>query len=362
MKSTSYNLYRTRTNSLAKTAKIVLKDRNPKLAKLLKKQDDHQVMRYLIRGNPSYIESLDSLIITEEMLWEADGCPVIFPETPEFLDKLLTAKFDLNQTGGFSLPFANFMLPMPKDYKCEGVNINGILVTSYRVGDLPRIFKSYADFLNEKLDPKICAEMGIDPNKKIKFSEQRDNYYKKGFTDDEQLLSICLLDNNKNILEQGTLRASEAYSKIPALLQSKTANEFNERLGYIDVNYKSQKVLSKDAVAQFYALKIICALAVYNQATDGEMLHLGMPSSRVNFSGKLGKTTNYNITFAAGTVQNEGITPNAHYRQWHFRQLRDERYYQGKHKNKPVGSRWTFVKDTLVGASKIDPHTAIEVK
>lgn len=80
MKNTSYNLYRTRTSSLAKTAKIMLKDRNPKLAKLLKKQDDHQVMRYLIRGNPSYIESLDSLIITEEMLWEADGCPVIFPE------------------------------------------------------------------------------------------------------------------------------------------------------------------------------------------------------------------------------------------------------------------------------------------
>lgn len=43
------------------------------------------------------------------------------------------------------------------------------------------------------------------------------------------------------------------------------------------------------------------------------------------------------MTYAA--AQREGESPSAHYRLWHFRQLRDERYYQGKHQNRPVGSR-----------------------
>ena len=37
---------------------------------------------------------------------------------------------------------------------------------------------------------------------------------------------------------------------------------------------------------------------------------------------------------------------------WHFRQLRNERYYRGEHANTPVGSRWVFVAPELTDTEK----------
>lgn len=232
-------------------------------------------------------------------------------------------------------------------------------MTSYRVDEVNELFHHFADHLNTGLDPKLCREFGVNPKHEVKFNDEVNNLVKKGLNKDDQLLNICLVDNKTDLLEQATIRASEAYRRIPDLLQCKTVQEFDERLGHIDVSYRSQEVKGDDATAEFYAFKIVCALAVYNQATEGEMLQPGMPGGKANVLGKLGKTQNYSMTYAA--AQREGESPNAHYRQWHFRQLRDQRYYQGKHQNRPVGSRWTFVRDTLVNAKKTDPHTAVDL-
>lgn len=93
-----------------------------------------------------------------------------------------------------------------------------------------------------------------------------------------------------NLLEQATIRTSEAHKRIPILPQSKTVQEFDERLGQFDGSYRTQQMEKEDTIAEFCALKIVCALAVYNQATEGEMLQAGMPSGKVRVVGKLGKT------------------------------------------------------------------------
>ena len=359
MKTTSYELYRTRQSTIAKTAKEFFKHSDPALLKLMKKHPENQITRYLLLGNQKQIQSLDSMIIAEELLWEREGCPVIFPQSAEFLDKLLDAQFDLSKAGGFELPFPAFMIPMPVGYEREGVKIRGILVTSYRVGEVNELLKHFADYLNKNPDPKLCKAFGVTSAHEVWFGDEASNLVKKGLYQDDQLLNICLVDSKDNLMEQATIRASEVYRRIPDLLQAKNYQEFDERLGHIDVSYRTQQIEKEDAIAEFYAFKIVCALAVYNQATDGAMLQAGMPGGKARVLGKLGNTQNYSMTYAA--AQREGDSPSAHYRQWHFRQLRDERYYQGKHQNRPIGSRWTFVRDTLVNSKKTEPHTAVEV-
>ena len=44
--------------------------------------------------------------------------------------------------------------------------------------------------------------------------------------------------------------------------------------------------------------------------------------------------------------------PGAHYRRWHFRQLRNERYYRGEYANLPRGSRIVFVNEASVNAER----------
>lgn len=121
MKTTSYELYRTRQSVIAKTVKEFFKALDPSLLQIMRKHPEAQVTRYFLLGNQKQIQSLDSVIIAEELLWEREGCPVIFPQSAEFLDKLLDAKFDLTKAEGFELPFPAFMIPMPVGYQREGV-------------------------------------------------------------------------------------------------------------------------------------------------------------------------------------------------------------------------------------------------
>lgn len=178
MKTTSYELYRTRQSAIAKTAKEFFKHSDPALLKLMRKHPENQVTRYLLLGNQKQIESLDSMIIAEELLWEREGCPVIFPQSAEFLDKLLDAQFDLSKAGGFELPFPAFMLPMPVGYEREGVKIRGILVTSYRVGEVNELLKHFADYLNKNPDPKLCKAFGVTPEQEVRFSDEVSNLVK----------------------------------------------------------------------------------------------------------------------------------------------------------------------------------------
>lgn len=92
--------------------------------------------------------------------------------------------------------------------------------------------------------------MGIDPEHKIQFGDQLDELLSKGLQKDDWLLNICLVDNKDSLIEQATIRASEAYRRIPDLLKSKTVQEFDERLGHIDVSYRSQEVKGDDAKYQ----------------------------------------------------------------------------------------------------------------
>lgn len=143
MSRAKFQIYRSRRSSLADSARVIM-GQDPQLSKPLKKMTDDQVVSHVMCSSPQQVFALDGLIISEELLWERRGRTVIFPQSAEFLDRLLAAKFDLNKIDGFQLPFDSFMLAMPLGYEKEGVKLRGILVNAYPASETPSLFRNYA--------------------------------------------------------------------------------------------------------------------------------------------------------------------------------------------------------------------------
>lgn len=336
---------------------------DPQLSKPLKKMTDDQVVSHVMCSSPQQVFALDGLIISEELLWERRGRTVIFPQSAEFLDRLLAAKFDLNKIDGFQLPFDSFMLAMPLGYEKEGVKLRGILVNAYPASETPSLFRNYAQNIRDNLNPKIFPLLGINPAEYEHHLSLADNMDVGEYgvsNPDDMMLSICTLDQSQNIQMGSTIRAAQSFNMIPEMLSAKSVDEFEARLGAMKMaNYKVRGVSRDDAISEFYAFKLVCALTVYNMATNGEMLKSGMPGEKAphiegRFDRKAVKPFHIQST---ADMMSEGKAPGMHYRQWHFRQLRDKRYYQGEHSNRVPGSRWVFVRDTMVGVGDTDPYT-----
>lgn len=101
-------------------------------------------------------------------------------------------------------------------------------------------------------------------------------------------------------------------------------------------------------------------LMISNSATEGRIIKEGLP---FDFTSKIKmKTIRKDITeryyydFNALSTNKNAKTPDEHYRKWHFRNLKHDKYYQGEYKkHKPV-TRWTMVRDTVINKTT-DSHT-----
>jgi len=105
--------------------------------------------------------------------------------------------------------------------------------------------------------------------------------------------------------------------------------------------------------------KLICSIMVYCQALGDEVLHKGVPFKKDNVV-KLSKSPNKIKGTTPMTLRGpRGFSSKkteSHYRKWHFRTLKDERFYQSDEwKDKPRGSRVVFVRDSVVNRD-VSPH------
>lgn len=102
---------------------------------------------------------------------------------------------------------------------------------------------------------------------------------------------------------------------------------------------------------QFFCLRLIAALGVYHLATEGKRLRLGFPTiTQPKLVGRRPGQVLSPITLTNALPSfASGVAPAGHFRTWHFRQLRDVMYYRGEYEHLPMGSRYTFVTEALVG-------------
>ena len=342
VKRLRYNLYQNRRESLAKSLRKVnksIRSDMPEVKKLIKKGSADDIFRYLCDANLDMFYSIDSLVVIEELNWESSGRNVIFPESSDLVGSLLDARFDVEKFGGLTFPMNSFVLAMPEGYRYKGVLMKGIMVNVFKYGDLDAMYKQYCRFMKKPED-------AIRP-----LFENPDA------SPDDVFVSLMHIDNGGRVETTSTIRIMEKPDKLMLALKANSAQEFRQIIG----QYSNQEALRSlptdlaDAEMQFYSLKLVSALCVYNVATSGDMLTYGLPQQNIQTQIKLrGDGKNHTLR---SHVQSNQRSRSMHIRNWHFRQLKHSRYYQGEYKKYSPGSRWVFVRDALIEGKGADPYT-----
>jgi hypothetical protein len=342
-KRTRYDFYKDRAYCLANTYKKFVRSIDPSGYAKLKKMPDETIMLDMFRADPhNMINSLDTPILADEIAWKESGRHVIYPESAHLVDRLLNAKFDFSHTGGINLPFSEFVLALPAGYQYKGVRLHGILVSIHPVKDIQIRFN------------KVLRWIGLEDNL-LKVKHNLDGT-------DESVLSISTLDNSGNY---STIRTSESLSRLASILSAENYHEFTERLGKTSeqVNYTIADLGDEDQKIQFYANRLVAALSVYTMATEGDMLRQGFPQGALpKFDGKMEAPKRASSYVLKDIIESMGNNTGkqSHVRNWHFRQLRDKRYYRNRYADMPIGSRWVFVRESVVNSSRVEPYTLYE--
>lgn len=338
-KRTSYLLYQSRQSTLVDcTRKAAQIKRN--------KMSDEAIYKMILDLNfKDLFYSLDFPILGEELRWKRHGQRVIFPENEVLLDRLLRAKFDLESFQYFKPPFSSFMLPIPCKFRPDDSTVTGLLVNFYPYEDVAKhVHKPLIEYAGKHFDPDVRVSDEHQPG--------------------ENVLSICQIDKMGNKMKAASVRSSILISKLPEILKVDSVEEFGRKIGTMaKASYSFLELPPEDLKMQFYAFKIVLAMSVYHMATEGKFLQSGMPGQGLPpMVGKYNHKTHQSFHLTGTDAMLIKASPQEHYRQWHFRNLRDERYYQGEHKEKPKGSRWVFVSDSMVGGHDSDPYTLVHQK
>jgi hypothetical protein len=305
-----------------------------KADKSMKGRPSKDALKMMFEFSPDLLHSLDFIILAEEYFWERSGYQTIFPENSLVLDNLFKARYHLENAAGIDMPFESFILAMPQGYKIDGYQIPSCLVT----------WIPYQQSQHDTIFP-FCDHIRIPKPSQV-------NHEPSG--EHERGLSITFRDRNSSITYN---RALTIESKLPDILKAKNIYEFNQILGKYD-DHTFQNVIASDEYdlqIQFRLFKLIAALAVYHQATEGDRLHSGFPGSLMpkiigkDESQRLKMSTLKN-TFPVSASK---VSPEVHVRTWFIRQLNNERFYRGQYEKMRMGSRYVFVKETTVNGKLV---------
>lgn len=319
-KKSVYDLYST---MLSKSEKLIAKNFGPRV-------NSRHKLGQTLSENPWMRPTLEVSIYIEDYFWEFNGKHVIFPESADVIDNLMKAKFEVESSEGFALPFKSLVVAMPTGYRN-----NGVLVPSF--------LASYArnDRAEEKLFPFLDALR--EPHSDFVFEAS---------------------DPSTNVLVVQYRDALGAWAKVsitdrdmPRILKCRNAEELSQEIGlYERVLDGAIDCTPEDRKIQFFALKLVASMGVYCLSTGGKRLKDGFPGTLMpklmghDGSGGMRLSTLQNAAKA------DKESPESHYRTWHFRQLRDARFYKGEYQSMTPGSRYVFVSDAVVGQA-VEPST-----
>ena len=310
------------------------------ITKRMRQLSDEEILGQTVLTYQNMYHTLDFLIMAEESFWASQNRPSIFLESKDVAERLYKATYDVKHVEGIQMPFESFILNMPKDYKVDGTIIPGCLVTWMRFDEMaPRAVRP------------LCRKAGVpEPNQVQIPSEYAESMtihisYRDPYNADKMMYGRCVVPRDV----------------FKDLLTCRNLDEFREISGdYQEAFQNLIQSSEQDLVIQFTHLKIILAMAIYNQATDHKHLTPGLPGGQIQVDGMVRQLKPSHQTLRMPKLSRPSSTVRAdHYRGFHFRQLRADRYYQGEYADKPRGSRWSFVSDAWVSSSgkDIDPYT-----
>jgi len=313
---------------------------------------------------------------------------VIYPESADLLTNIFEADYHLD---GFELDASlkDFILMMPEGFEINGVDVPSVQVS---IGSrYQRDISMYA-FVRDVLKNR-CRDLGaamlyqqvIDEYQRCASNFEGVNEITKDISifdvsewNPEQLKeleakikeagyslddAIDALNLTENYYTQIVIRGGGEFASLGmdaffnAVNADKDPESEKEFLENNNSNDGHQNQESSDRLADI--CKLICSVLVYCQALGDEVLHKGVPFKKDNVI-KLSKNANKNKGTTSMTLRGpKGFSSKraqSHYRKWHFRTLKDERFYQSDEwKDKPRGSRVVFVRDSVVNRD-VSPH------
>lgn len=313
-----HKLYRLGVEKLAKEINKGMKFRAPKGA-----HGFLPALHFLYANKPEIYGTMEPVIHMEEWAWLAGDKECYFFETPELADNLIRSGSNISDTCNIFAENSVFMLALPS-VGFEFCN-SGLLVTMVNSAARQQMAKEFFGALGlPEPEVKSARELGD-----ITFAIT----YNSGSAWSRVILPQSRVVELLNTDEQTYCDFMKNEDKFVEC--------FTDVMTLSDAERKEQYKISK----------LVCSFLVYKQAMP-DRIREGMPGKHTYATPVTGKNKSFEIR-----APQHRDTLSAHYRSWHFRQLVNEKYYQGEHAKKPIGSRIVFVSDTTVNREQTN-HTA----
>jgi hypothetical protein len=289
---------------------------------------------------------------------------VIYPESADLLWDIVDSEYHLDGLD-ISQCLNNFVLMMPTNYESyEHLGFKGsyyVSVTTEMEMDA-RSYESCSKFFkkqglpgtswaweqkamqtrrhwHEGNPPKFSSDMSWDEvNDLVKFYGNPHYQYV-----------------GESIFITGGLTWSMPIVMAQALLMAYNGH------GCEKAKYFVSQLTDGDPEGAVAVIKLVFSLMIYINALGDEVLHKGVPNKKENKNRLIEKASSTEKSSPQrftlkGPKGYTGRKQGAHYRRWHFRTLKHERYYQsGEWAGKPIGSRVVFVRDSFVNKD-VSPH------
>jgi hypothetical protein len=280
----------------------------------LRKKDKTAIAETIrtVLTSPIMQQTVLSNCVIDELGQIQQGNHAIFIEDMKLLEMIETANFEIDAES-FDTPHESFLVCFPRE------------------SGLPGCLVTYQDFEKRQgVLNKINKEHGHN------LQLNRADYY-----------ALCI----NHSTGEAASRAAIPVDKIPECLAS--PEDMSESIGNFDMLLVSE-LSDEDKAIQHRLLRIVAGLSVYARAFPGA-IRSGYPSE----AGKKLRDR-YLPSPEVSTAQapkrtGSGTERKEHYRTWHFRTLRDDRYKRDKDGRPKI----VFVRDTIVGGEVI-PETAVE--
>lgn len=337
-----YAIYRTQTRQLIRLNSL-LGHKTPKsnLAASMKLLDQVQMAVYCASsGLPPETLLSDTLgrVLLQEGLWlSKDHRRTIFLDSPQLVENLLRARFACEALTCPDKP-VRFSLALPDQMTHQGVPLQPLLITIGRSRDL---VDEHAQAFRQRWGSEVEAGTDFPDQLAIMLSTRA--------------LETAFSDPHAQGCDHPHLSLFLAGPEITRLLQADIGGPVDGLLPLLPTAMLDALSPTEQKM-QILLARLAMSFWIYWQANPGAIAE-GTPGRvQDGDAPMLGKALEMMASNTASTTG--GRETVEHYRRWHFRQLRDERYYRGEFAGQPLGSRWVFVHDAYVNREAGDDYTA----
>jgi hypothetical protein len=340
MASVSYSTYRSTVDQLHKSVSKATESNKKKRRKI----EIEESSRMALVADPSTLcRGIEGRALVAEWNWLLSDRLMIFPRDEDICQGVYHGRYEVSYLEGI-IPFAKeFIINFPKSLRINGYSLPSVLVMFYE-GD------RYAAYNTQR----ILDHLGIPDIEEYAVADPRPGL----------MIEVFYRAFDPTHKKWATHRFSSSWNEFLGMLETNNPNHF------VEIARDDRRLAGEMATEgtelelQFILNKFVSSLLVYAQATQNKCFLDGMPGEHLNraqidqaFSKAGVKSVRLASTDTDGGVTRT-ITVGQHYRSWHIRQLRDDRYYQNDYKDYPPGSRLVFVKDSVVN-SEMSPKTLV---